>query len=501
MTTFDLRGTQVGSRTIQAIRRAAAGGEVALDCAGATFVDAVNLDDTTFAKANFTEATFKHGLRLRGVRFTSDASLDRVHTSDLFLDGAIFCGKAGFRELAAANLSVRDSSFERYASFDGSTLGFGGFRDVSFAAEARFRSLSSAGPLIMRSVRFGAAASFHHHEEKPLFGISFPGCHFYGPLHARGLAVEDELSFTGARFEATRVLEIGAGVKLSLRDASFAQPIAIQVKSPMFDAGGTCFEQGADIALEAGSEGTFSMAAFGGPSLITTSDPRDGRPARIESMDGARVNRLTLQELDLSSCSFARLHRLDDVLISGRGQLALAPAAIGSAYRREVLADEMALRSDESQKRSTRRTASAIADVYRSMRKAREESRDFPGAADFYYGEMEMRRASANSWVERAVLTLYWLLSGYGMRAGRAALAFALVVSLMAAGFQAVGFEKAPCFWQTIAWTLTASISLTRSVEAVDLTTAGMYMNVAIRLLGPALLALAVLALRSRVRR
>lgn len=500
MTTFDLRGAQVGARILKAIRRAAEEGEVVLDCAGATFVAAVNLDNVTFAKANFTGATFERGLRLREVRFAVDASLDRVHTSDLFLDDVTFAGDAGFRELEAANLSIRDSSFERYASFDGSRLGFGGFRDVRFAAEARFRSLSSVGPVTMRSVRFAGATSFHQHKLRTLKELSFPGCEFHGPLQARGLAVEDGLSFAGAWFKNTRVLSIGAGVKVSMEDASFAQPVAIAVKSPAFDATGACFEQGADISLAPGSRGTFSMAAFGGPSLIATNDSQDGPPARIEAMDGTRVDRLSLQGLDLRECSFARLHRLDDVLISSRGQLALASGGSMSSYRREILADEVALRSIETDE-GPRGTASAIADVYRSMRKAREESRDYPGAADFYYGEMEMRRASADSWVERTVLTLYWLLSGYGMRAGRAALAFAAVVLLLSIGFQTLGFDKAPCFWHTVAWTLTASISLTRPVEAVDLTTAGLYMNVAIRLLGPALLALAVLALRSRVRR
>jgi hypothetical protein len=32
-----------------------------------------------------------------------------------------------------------------------------------------------------------------------------------------------------------------------------------------------------------------------------------------------------------------------------------------------------------------------IAGLYRALRKGREDARDEPGAADFYYGEMEMR--------------------------------------------------------------------------------------------------------------
>ena len=34
----------------------------------------------------------------------------------------------------------------------------------------------------------------------------------------------------------------------------------------------------------------------------------------------------------------------------------------------------------------------AVAVLYRALRKSREDAKDEPGAADFYYGEMEMRR-------------------------------------------------------------------------------------------------------------
>jgi hypothetical protein len=50
-----------------------------------------------------------------------------------------------------------------------------------------------------------------------------------------------------------------------------------------------------------------------------------------------------------------------------------------------------------------------IANAYRDLRKGREDSKDEPGAADFYYGEMEMRRYDKErSLAERAVLSLYW---------------------------------------------------------------------------------------------
>ncbi|GAA4977205.1 hypothetical protein [Streptomyces hyderabadensis] len=53
------------------------------------------------------------------------------------------------------------------------------------------------------------------------------------------------------------------------------------------------------------------------------------------------------------------------------------------------------------------------------MRKAFEDGKNEPGAADFYYGECEMRRHDLTGTTkgERVLLRGYWLLSGYGLRA------------------------------------------------------------------------------------
>ncbi|MGH1553539.1 hypothetical protein ACRAWF_20865 [Streptomyces sp. L7] len=64
---------------------------------------------------------------------------------------------------------------------------------------------------------------------------------------------------------------------------------------------------------------------------------------------------------------------------------------------------------------------SALAPLYRQLRKSFEDSRNEPDAADFYYGEMEMRRHDLKrSRAERALLSLYWAVSGYGLRVSRA---------------------------------------------------------------------------------
>ncbi len=513
MVTFDLAGRDVGPRVVQSIRRAAAADTVALTLGKARFVAALDLTGASVAFADFTEAEFPRGIRLADVTFQGEVCFDRATGSDLWLDEANFLAGASFRGLGAANLRIQSTTFERYASFDGANLGFGNFRDVVFQAEARFRKASSRGHLTFRSVRFAAAASFHN---SVIRDLAFPGCDFEGPFQCDDLEVLSTASFVGSRFANTRSLGLRAGQELVLRDVRFAQPVVLAAATPLLHADSACFERGADVLLEPGAKAGFAQAAFLGPSLISTRRSGEERPAKVTSLDRARAERLTLEGLDLAECSLGTLHRLDDVLVSGRGQLALAPAVVESSYRREILADEALRRAGGSRMLQwapiswtpppTREgeealDAQAIADTYRAMRKAREDSHDYPGAADFYYGEMEMRREGAEAAMERLILNLYWLTSGYGMRAGRAVLTYLLVVLLLAAGFQTIGLDDPPSFLHTLGWTMTASVSLTRSIEKMDVTTAGLYLSTAARIFGPALIGLTVLALRSRVRR
>jgi hypothetical protein len=77
-----------------------------------------------------------------------------------------------------------------------------------------------------------------------------------------------------------------------------------------------------------------------------------------------------------------------------------------------------------------------IATLYRSLRKAYEDAKNEPGAADFNYGEMEMRRLDLQTaTAERLLLTLYWLVSGYSLRGSRALGCLLIIVFASAAGF------------------------------------------------------------------
>jgi hypothetical protein len=144
-----------------------------------------------------------------------------------------------------------------------------------------------------------------------------------------------------------------------------------------------------------------------------------------------------------------------------------------------------------------------IAALYRSLRKALEDSRNEPGAADFYYGEMEMRRLdSDSSLAERAILLGHWLLSGYSLR-GLRALCWLIAVTLgIALLLHQVGFTTRPSptsFLGSLIYTAGTTISI--GDDSTQLTAWGKLLRIILRLAGPVLLAVAVLSVRNRVKR
>jgi hypothetical protein len=177
-----------------------------------------------------------------------------------------------------------------------------------------------------------------------------------------------------------------------------------------------------------------------------------------------------------------------------------------------------------------------VSAVYRQLRKAFEDAKNEPGAADFFYGEMVMRRHSrdATARVERGLLHGYWLLSGYGLRASRATgwLIVAMITTILLlmgfglpqnslrqevsgtvpagggrvtftidkAGPQSPTHDRFTGKRFEKALNVTLNSVIFRS-SGQDLTTTGTYIEMGSRLLEPVLLALAVLAVRGRIKR
>ncbi|MFC9982902.1 pentapeptide repeat-containing protein [Gordonia sp. NPDC127522] len=174
-------------------------------------------------------------------------------------------------------------------------------------------------------------------------------------------------------------------------------------------------------------------------------------------------------------------------------------------------------------------TYRSVSATYRSLRKALEDSKDEPGAADFYYGEMTMRRLAATPLsAERWLLTLYWLIAGYGLRAWRALAILVVVIAVAGWCFTNDAWAvktvtKTPTSVNLNSGVITSSastadgLSLMRSwlfaaqeavvpfrpagLSGVTLTSWGHLIDIAVRILGPVMLALAILSVRNRTKR
>lgn len=156
------------------------------------------------------------------------------------------------------------------------------------------------------------------------------------------------------------------------------------------------------------------------------------------------------------------------------------------------------------------------ADIYRRMRSVLERQANRAGAGDFYHGEMEARRKAAwHRWratpdslpdgAEYLILVLYRLLSGYGLIAGRALLALAVVSVLATFGFVQDGIviseDRGPAGWvDSWLFTVRSMVSLVFPVSA-RLSPGGHVIQIVCRILGPLLLAQTFLAVRERVAR
>jgi hypothetical protein len=278
------------------------------------------------------------------------------------------------------------------------------------------------------------------------------------------------------------------------------------------------------------------------------------RPASLLYLSQVDVGNLTLSGVNLSNCRISNVHNLDKLNLEDVNFLP-APKhewdyGLARSHwrnsRRQVLFDEAVWRQARHPKSHWKTYLSKVAPgtdklqlkpnspdytagLYRRLRKAREDSKDEPGAADFYYGEMEMRRHSeGNGFGARLLMTLYWALSGYGLRATRSMVALLLVLTLGVIGFLTFGFDHAtsesyvfvwdnarsspayehvttpgekPGLSAAISYTIESATSLIRSPQSLPLTDSGTALEVFLRIIGPTLLGLTILALRNRVKR
>ncbi|MEU2388963.1 pentapeptide repeat-containing protein [Streptomyces sp. NPDC012461] len=425
-------------------------------------------------------------------------------------------GSATFEDTAGFGLAI----FEGTAQFGSATFeGTAGFGSATFEGDAWFWSATFEGDAWFESATFGEAEQF-------------------GPLVCAG-----RLVLSGAMFGSPVTLA-GAVRRLECRRTRWSSTAEIRLRYATVDFAHAVFEYPLTIAAESDP----FLLNDGQPLAEDPFPSADDPGVRVASLRGVDAAHLVLADLDLWECLFTGTVHLDQIRLEGACTFNTAPTAVHwrrwppvRFTERRVLAEEHYWRA--SQPRAVpgwvpgtgRAGPLQLAPVYRALRKAFEDGKHEPGAADFYYGVMEMRRhADGIPRSERGLLTAYWALSGYGLRASRALAWLGVtmlltIVLLMAfglarddpkqtatgtvpAGGGKVTFEidkddpqnptgnrfTGKRFEKALNVTLN---SVVFRASGQDLTTAGTYIEMTSRVTEPVLLGLAVLAIRNRVKR
>ncbi|MFF1505866.1 pentapeptide repeat-containing protein [Streptomyces sp. NPDC058326] len=498
----------------------------------ASFSEGASFDGASFASlALFIKASFASDARFDDVPFSDTARFNRASFSSyaMFV-GASFAEEALFNEVSfAGEARFTDASFARDARFDEASFsGTGLFDAVSFAGDARFGGARFSGNALFNRVRFEVASRLG-----PMVcakQVVLDAAVFQQPVTLEIAA--RQVSCVRTRWTSTATLHLRYA-ELDLRDAVFEYPVPVTARATPFPL---------SSSADSISETVLSGRAPG---------------VRLMSVDGVDAAHLALNDIDLSRCRFAGTVHLDQLRVDGWCTFATTPTGWSRRFpwrwnQRNTLAEEHHWRV-RTARRPDLATAlgwaspppdapvlrpAAVAALYRQLRKSLEDGKNEPDAADFYYGECEMRRRdTTRPRGERVLLTLYWALSGYGLRATRAlawlGAAITATMAVMMLWGLPVDDPKPTTTGRQVA--IGQQITLTtdtpepvnpanrladrvttkrfeKSLRVVinsvifrssgqGLTTIGTYTEMTSRLAEPVLLGLAALAVRSRVKR
>ncbi|KOT77048.1 hypothetical protein ADK70_37470 [Streptomyces rimosus subsp. pseudoverticillatus] len=560
---------------------------------GVRFIGDSGFGRTQFASVTrFVGAQFSSTAWFNGAQFCGDAAFDRAQFSaTAWFDRTRFSGNVKFdraqfsdtvtfgRAQCTGNAEFGEAQFSGIAGFDRAQFAGGAeFHKAHFSTTASFAEAHFSDYADFGETEFSATAGFTQ--------AQFSGNAKFDAARFSGTAEFNEARFSGdARFAETRFAldtqfgPVICGRTVDLSGAVFEAPTTIEVAARHVACGRARWEATATVRLRYATV-DLSYAVLSSPLAITTHPAAftfaDGRPAdenllpgpadvRLTSVRGVDAAHLVLTDIDLTDCIFSGAFHLDQLRLEGR--TTFAPTPIGwhrsglwpvRRTRRRTLAEEHHWRAmaagqpaptpGQSPSPRTWHTGrhhpdaaltpdpEDVAVLYRQLRKAFEDGKNEPGAADFYYGECEMRRHDRTGTPpgERHLLLGYWLLSGYGLRASRA---FAWLLAAMSLSvLLLVGFglpthnPRATTtgtvhgseitlstdtpdptlhedFRQRMSWAraeLAARVAVNSVVfrsSGQNLTTVGTYIEMTTRLLEPVLLALGVLAIRGRVKR
>lgn len=465
-----------------------------------------------FGTAIFVRANFIDRARFDHVKF-EDAEFLSAH----FEKGATFL-KSHFK----GRSTFWESCFHEEASFQETRFdGDAWFVGANFNCIAVFNMASFGGGANFAATRVKTRAQFD--------GVRFESAESLGPISVVGI-----LALNDATFSQRVVVEAGAagvlcwktrfagGVTMRLRHAEVElDHISLGAPSSILHAQEDMLFNDSEIAKAAADERERKDRIVASWSNYRFPKSDSSVPLLI-SLNACDAAELRLVDVDLTECRFAGAYHLDQLQFEGWVGFAQPPKGvrIGSSWpfawwwtRRQIVADECIWRAQTPKSsgwlesvfgKKRKVSILTLEGIYRSLRKAREESKNEPGAADFYYGEMEMRRHSSMVMpIERFILTLYWLASGYGLRAARAILILIALLFMATIFLQHVGFaDQQFGYWTSFVYLISSTAGVGSNIDRTGrLTVWGDLIKVIVRCSAPVLLGLAILAIRNRVRR
>ncbi|MER5465525.1 pentapeptide repeat-containing protein [Streptomyces sp. NPDC002668] len=502
--------------------------------AGAQFSGAARFDGAQFSGfAQFDGARFSGDARFAGAQFSGDALFYKAQFSGpADFAGARFSGDAGFA----------GAQFSGFAQFDGARFsGDAQFAGAQFSGEAQFAGVQFSGDAGFGLARFSDTAVFGGAQfsgNAQFDGAQFEKESLLGPLVCQGALV-----LTAARFGSPVTIE-AAATRLVCERTRWDSTAALRLRYAAVDLSDAVVEYPLSVTAQAAAFYQSGRAMAEGE--LANSDPG----LRIASLRGADAAHLLLHNVDLSTCMLSGTVHLDQLRLEGDCPFAPAPSGL---HRRGLRLVRWTARRTLAEEQHWRQyqgwtgwmTApdgvevvepAGLAPVYRQLRKSFEDSKNEPDAADFYWGEMEMRRHDhKRPRAERTLLALYWAMSGYGLRASRAlgwllgAMASTVLIMMLwglplddpkpATTGRLTGQDISLITdnpdpvnptgplrsrltserWEKSLRVVVNSVVFRSSGQ--DLTTAGTYTEMASRLAEPVLLGLAALAIRGRVKR
>ncbi|MET8012912.1 pentapeptide repeat-containing protein [Streptomyces sp. NPDC005271] len=563
---------------------------------GAQFSSLAGFNEAQFShQAGFSEAQFSGPAGFGRAQFAGPANFEEAQfTSRALFEEAQFTSRADFGGAQFSSpAGFNEAQFSDHADFGGAEFAsIAGFGRAQFVGPANFGGTRFFGPAGFGGAQFAGPADFGGAQFSDLAGFdealfsgraSFEGARFSSSAKFGGSRFSGVAAFNEARFEGVSVFgPLVCAQAVLLSGAVFVLPATLEMAAAEVVCARTRWESTATVRVRYAAV-DLSHSVLAAPAAVIahpTPFSHDGSAVsedllagpgqqsrvtdrvRVVSVQGVDAAHLVLTDIDLTDCLFSGAFHLDQIRLEGRTTFADAPTGwhrrgIRPIHftRRRVLAEEHHWRAHAADQpvpptgvaldprwwrpgphhADPARTPDPedVAALYRQLRKAFEDGKNEPGAADFYYGECEMRRHDTNGTAkgERRLLWGYWLLSGYGLRASRAftwLLGAMTVTVLLLIGVGLPTHDPDPATTGTLngsrislktstpdpalhgGWTQRMTFARAEKATGVavnsvvfrssgqNLTTVGTYIEMAFE---PTLLALGVLAIRGRIKR